>query len=716
MPQRKFLDFIKDLECFCPVENRKLKQAWPDGSLRPGDPVQRTSLYRCWINAFDENEYVALSYTWSRSEYEDKSSGRYKVQTRDRKQFFPSPVRDCVFDRVIKYMRKFNLKFLWIDRHSIRQKTCKQVVCEHRVCNQKRAALQTMDLVYKLSNHPVALLGRPIKSRDELNLLARIIVGELVNRDQITRQFQLSRGTSHVEAGNALRLLNNITNDLWWTRAWTFQENYRAGKKMTLLIRYSLSLEMQKRQYGLFGDVPGELCINSVDFSYEATRLCLAFQRIQPQKERKAINHVLSTTGRYTVLLKGSDSMSPTIIADIEKRSLTDPWDRLAITANCCQYQIRLSIGGLLQKAQSRSLSMLTMCLLNGEIPHNSAVEATHDSVQQMTVSRYLKAQFFNEFYAPKDKRNLTFNKGCRFIDVELKASGIMTKGHLWKLGRVIRTATFSRRLPWVEDPSGSLTLHQRKRLTQLANKLRSFSHTFLANQIESYLCRDSFENSGEQFRDKTFPRSYLRMMAVELVTAMDKGKTLRLGSIWGAIEAVTPYTAIFIWEGDGHEDGDIEGTRDEESEDVDTEDEESQDSASDESDQRQRVLPAFVFTASRPKKPRSDQHDPNDIDRHAPSHRPQRNHLSTVQVASQKMVTFLHLICEQLAKDRGHNADCKPLCISGSRRALFKIRLSSRGYTLVAKGMENEEYFLRKATAALKALHTLLVLHKDAM
>ncbi|KAH9203981.1 hypothetical protein DL95DRAFT_499205 [Leptodontidium sp. 2 PMI_412] len=578
----------------------------------------RTRLFRCWIDAFDENDYVALSYTWSRSEYEDQSSGRYEVQTRDRKQFFSSPVRDCVFDRVIKYMRKFNLKFLWVDRHSIRQKTCKQVVCDHRVCNQKRAALQTMDLVYKLSNHPVALLGRPIESRDKLNLLARILAGELVNGDQETRQFQLSRGTSHVEAGNAMRLLKKITDDLWWTRAWTFQENYRARKKMTLLVRHPPSLEMQKRQYGLFGDVPDELCINSVNFSYEATRLCFAFQRIQPQtrEDREARNHVLSTTGKYTLLLEGSDSMTPTIIADIEKRSLTDPWDRLAITANCCQYQIRLSIGGLLQKAQSRSLSMLTMCLLNGEIPHNSAVEATQSSVPQMTVSRYLKAQFFNEFYAPKDELNLTFNKGCRFMDVELKASGIMTKGHLWKLGRVIRTATFSRRLPWVEDPSGSLTLHQQKRLTQLANKLRSLSHTLLANQIEAYLCRDSFHKKDEQSRDTTFPKSYLRMMAVELVTAMDKGKTLRLGSIWGAMETVTPYTAIFIWEGDEHEDGDTEGTGDEES-DVDTEDKESQDSSSDESDRRQRVLPAFVFTASRPKKPRSGQHDANDIDRH---------------------------------------------------------------------------------------------------
>jgi hypothetical protein len=47
-----------------------------------------------------------------------------------------------------------------------------------------------------------------------------------------------------------------------------------------------------------------------------------------------------------------------------------------------------------------------------------------------------------------------------------------------------------------------------------------------------------------------------MRMMAVELVSAIDEGKTLRLGSLWGRPGAVTPYTAIFIWEHDGHEDG----------------------------------------------------------------------------------------------------------------------------------------------------------------
>ena len=53
---------------------------------------------------------------------------------------------------------------------------------------------------------------------------------------------------------------------------------------------------------------------------------------------------------------------------------------------------------------------------------------------------------------------------------------------------------------------------------------------------------------------------------------------------------------------------------------------------------------------------------------------------------------TFRRLVRKQLAEDRRHDADCTPLYIQGARGALFKIRLSSHGYTFVAKGMEADK------------------------
>lgn len=53
----------------------------------------------------------------------------------------------------------------------------------------------------------------------------------------------------------------------------------------------------------------------------------------------------------------------------------------------------------------------------------------------------------------------------------------------------------------------------------------------------------------------------------------------------------------------------------------------------------------------------------------------------------------FLRLIRAQLAVDRGRDADCMPMYRSGSRGSLFKARLSSHGYTLLAKGMETLDH-----------------------
>lgn len=52
----------------------------------------------------------------------------------------------------------------------------------------------------------------------------------------------------------------------------------------------------------------------------------------------------------------------------------------------------------------------------------------------------------------------------------------------------------------------------------------------------------------------------------------------------------------------------------------------------------------------------------------------------------------FFFLLRTQLVKDRGTDADCQPLYVKGSRGALAKVRLSSHGYTFVAKAVQQRE------------------------
>lgn len=539
-------------------------------------------LRRTFINAFRKQEYVALSYTWTPSEYEDPEAGRYRVEVWDGNHLEPSIVRNCVFDRILGYMRYTNVQLLWIDAHCIpRDASDDPASTCHTRCTQKRDAIQAMDLVYQLSKHPVALLGRPLRVESELHLLARILLGDFVD-DSMHR---LSRATTIYEARKALWLLCEITRDSWWGRAWTFQENYRGGQRMKLLIRHDPSLEQQKLRLKVFDKMPGELCMLSISFSTEATRLCLALNavagKLQPG-DLCRIDGVLRAAGRYALLLPESSAMTPTVMTDIEARGLEKPWDRLAILANCCQYSVRLDDEALRRQSRSLSLSMLAMCLLNGEILNNN--NDCLNATASLTTSKLFRRQVFEAFNAPEDDtRRFTFNKGCRLTDVELTAEGVSTKGHLWKLSRIIDTSKFYPKLPWINEPRGRLTLNQRKRLLQLALHLFQLDHFALAHRIKQYLADDA--KAGEGYA--TFTEMYLHRMAIELAAAVRARRKLRLGSIWDPKRRSSPYRAIFVWS-TTEEDGD--GVC---------------------------PPPAFVFTSARSRDPGSEAHEANDIDRH---------------------------------------------------------------------------------------------------
>ncbi|CEI68105.1 unnamed protein product [Fusarium venenatum] len=535
--QKKFLPFVKNLECLA-------LNKYP-----------RTHLSRQTINAFNNPKYVALSYTWDASEYEDPTSGGYQVQTADEnmKTVQPSKVRDCIFDRITKYMRQSRIELLWIDQHSLQQAICERARCDHIECYRNRQGIETIDLVYKLSSHPVALLTTRIKFVSDLKILVRILRGDLVKYNKSKFSFQLSGKTHLQEARRALRLLRRLTEDSWWKRGWIFQEGYRAGWGLRLLVPHSSNLQRYKVSYGatIFDDIPDELCIDATEFSYEATRLCLAFKAMDslPPEDRQAISRILETAERYTLLLEKNISMSPTIFAGISKRNLKRHWDQLAIAANCCQYSTRLDVERLSDKRNSFSLSRLALFLLNGELLCNDSL-VQHAS--RMKVLDFIASQSFKRFSAPWNHPSLSFNKGCRLTHVKLTRHGILTKGHLWRLGETIHASSIKRRSSWVDDPNGILDLPIRKLLTQLANTLEDLRHG-LAIDIRNYLDRDAASAGYPDYRDN-FTAFYMRQMAAELADAIHLGKTLRLASKWEPSRRRPRYRAIFICQDEMYE------------------------------------------------------------------------------------------------------------------------------------------------------------------
>ncbi|KAI8648307.1 HET domain-containing protein [Fusarium sp. Ph1] len=150
--QQKSLDFIKKLRCLHYTDSPR-----QFNTNRRRARSTRPALRLRTINAFKEPGYIALSYAWRPPPEElGVPEGGYIVESVASSRAKPSSVRDTVFIRMKKYMDYVSADYLWIDKHCIDQKDGEA----------KEIGMQAMDRVYSLSEYPVALLARPVKTPD----------------------------------------------------------------------------------------------------------------------------------------------------------------------------------------------------------------------------------------------------------------------------------------------------------------------------------------------------------------------------------------------------------------------------------------------------------------------------------------------------------------------------------------------------------------------
>ena len=263
------------------------------------------------------------------------------------------------------------------------------------------------------------------------------------------------------------------------------------------------------------------------------------------------MEQILQTASKYRLVLKPSEPMTPRMVADIEKREMKERWDRLAITANCCQYSTRLNVRQLMQDNASLSLAMLALCLLNGEVLYNGC--PANLGASEMTVSEFLKESLFDEFNSPSNQHSLTFNKSCRFFDVSLTKSGIETYGHMWKIHKIIDTCEWPPQGAWIEDLSGKLGPGQRKQLAYFARHLAKAGHISLSHNMKAYLEHDA-RLAKIPSNNLSFAEHYMHTMASEVANAIARGSPLGLGCLWDPDEGdgYSPYMAVFVLEDGG--------------------------------------------------------------------------------------------------------------------------------------------------------------------
>lgn len=502
------------------------------------------------------HKYIAVSHAWELPEGEDRSSGAYGFSSDKGETLLDTA--NVVLDRVTSFAEDIRKRLgedvpFWIDKISIPQTES----------FEKSHAIQSMDLVYKRSYYTIGLLYIRIETASQLQILRQLLRGSFVLKLAASKFPTLKKSTTRQIAEQILALLQHITSDQWWSRAWIFQEDYVSSMQMWLLVRHSSDVQLEPDSE--FGNIPGELVINCVDFRTTATQFILAYRQTLAEDDfrHSTCNNILERAGKYNILLRHGQldsngkirrAMSPTVFADVLKRRVTEPLDLLAITANCCDYETRIDTEQLKGSESSLSLCMLVMYLLNGEIVKNGSLNVSEasDNVVQFLNTNTIK------FDPPVPNRELTFIKHLRFSSVRLTDLGIETEGLLWKLHRTIdptsialpsnpRTGGTPRRSSlrhssFYKDEPG-LNEHQRNRLRQLADHLSTQKYRRLADDILDYVENYAVPSSGYEWSSHYFKD----VMAKRIVRAMDTGEQLHLGCPLQAGATWHSYRGIFV-------------------------------------------------------------------------------------------------------------------------------------------------------------------------
>jgi hypothetical protein len=349
------------------------------------------------------------------------------------------------------------------------------------------------------------------------------MLGHAIVRGREDEYPRLKYSTTSHESLGIFDVLVHLHTDRWWTRAWIFQEEYLSSTRMQILIRREPGLVTMHQ----FGSVPGEICLNAVEFRTQATLFLLAFKWEAHRNFARKCSTMLKTFGRYNIQYcfqhdAQKKAMSPRIFADMQRRNVGREFDRLPIVANSCNYAIRFGSQKMFKANHDLRLCLLTMGLLNGELLRDS--RDIRKLPAEMDIANYIQYITFNKFDPPVTKRRLSYLKACRLHQVSLQKAGICTRGIIW----VVKDAILP--FQWPNCPQRSrkrlktgLRNFQRDRLLQLADMLDTLCVESLAFSIRRYLQIDLI------FKSVSAAKKHMDIMAGSIVGAMEAGTPLQI-------------------------------------------------------------------------------------------------------------------------------------------------------------------------------------------
>lgn len=473
------------------------------------------------VNLFstDVVHYVTVSYTSNPVKGESDRKGNFWVQTLDGRRM-RTKVRDVVIRRMIRYVQHHELKGFWIDQQSLDQDDERQ----HAI------AMHSMDRLYAESPRSVGLTTTRIKHQWQIDVLQCLLTGSLSQDTGSEANENVLSIPVVYRFWRMLRWLVHLLSDGWWDRAWIFQEEYCAGRKMWILIPCEQHLS---RRGDLFGSMPGEVEISAIDLRTELTKFAIACRDgVKPRQKHYIERCIVRRAERYQVSYQygrcRDHNLSSLTSTDLQRRDIDRPEDYLAILANCCGYTRRVDHRQIKSHRHlSLPLALFVQALLNGEIIRNGS-----DCQRASTLgfSEFFRGHIVTDIKPPSEQDTLTFTKRCRFVSVQLCVDGVTTRGHLWRTVGSVPIVTSGRQYLLSSSVGLQMCLRDLARVLQpLQPALASSIHQFTTT-LEHQLC-DAWQTE------------LMTAMAKEVVQAWTTRRSLCFASLDGTDQG----SAIFV-------------------------------------------------------------------------------------------------------------------------------------------------------------------------
>ncbi|BDD58962.1 hypothetical protein MAP00_004197 [Monascus purpureus] len=377
-----------------------------------------------------EKNYLAVSYCWDSFEVSDgtRACSPYKIRT-DR-GIRPIRAPSSVLERSVSCAITRGVRFVWIDQECIDQDDS----------NDLEQGIQYMDQVYQTATHSVGLLSTKFYAESTLRTFTRILshIRNKSNRSDNSWQTSWHDPVDPQSLLDVNHFLFQISSDRWFRRNWTYQEASCTQGQMQLLIPHASGQQLLITD-GSLNEVSLRLCeLFDVVSVIRAT-----VDKFLPQIPSGVKNIGMEAmSGLYVQAweqhLRKTRPQSYEVASQMSYRDNSVVTDRLAITANLCDYSKIIDPSSLRLRQYTYSVCAFALALVNGAIIPSGRSNLFASTGKPIYRWQDLKIYDFIAFPKYISTHAHPGRVEQRFADVKIRREGLETSGWLWIVDRKI--------------------------------------------------------------------------------------------------------------------------------------------------------------------------------------------------------------------------------------------------------------------------------------